>query len=98
MVVPKFSEPVLRAHGTVIYGMCVSRQNLRILYRAESIHIRYSLQMEVGIYGQHHHNNAVRTQVDDHCRKVQWPCQRCAKVTAANRQAMLFKLDNHLYY
>ena len=42
------------AHMVQLYMECVSPAR-RILYRAESIHIRDSLQMELGIYGQHHH-------------------------------------------
>ena len=58
-----------------------------------SIHIRYSLQMEMGIHEQHRHMLSVRRLMTSGlCGKF---CQRCAKVTAANSQAMVFKLDNH---
>ena len=90
--VPRFSEPVLRAYGAVIYGICVSHQN-DTLPSSINTHQRFPSNGTGYTWAASPH--AVRTQVDDHCRKVQWHCQRCAKVTAANRQTMVFKLDNH---
>ena len=77
------------AHGAVIYGMCVSRQNDTLSSRINT-HQRFPSNGTGYPWAASPH--AVRTQVDDHCRKVQWPCQHSAKVTAANRQIMVFEL------
>ena len=46
-------------HMVQLYMECVSPARMT-LYRAASIHIRDSLQMELGIHGQHHHMLSVR--------------------------------------
>ena len=92
--IPRYILCLQQLTMTVQSGMCVSRQN-------------ESLLSSINIHQRFHSNGsgctwaatprAFRAQVDDNCRKVQWPCQRCAKVTAANRQTMIFKLDNHWF-
>ena len=83
---------IFGVYGISYRGMCVSRQNDTLSSRINT-HQRFPSNVTGYPWAASPH--AVRTQVDDHCRKVQWPRQRCAKVTAANRQTMVFKLDNH---